>query len=60
MKKNNRRHDHAIFLRLTKHEYDFARQCAHSEGLAVQEFLRQLIRYGKLPAYDLKKALTAR
>lgn len=45
-----RNHNRAVLLRLTEKDFLYLKQLANSHALSVQDFLRDLLRYGILPA----------
>lgn len=62
-----RTHDKSVLLRLTEQDFNFLKAVASNHNLSVQDFLRDLIHYGKLPTMSftvdkkkIKKDLTAR
>lgn len=62
-----RNHNKAVLLRLTDTDYHCLKDRADGGALTVQEFLRDIIRYGVLPERQvidgkkkIKKDLTAR
>lgn len=59
-----RNHNKAILLRVTEGQYWQIKADADQRALSVQEYLRDLLRYGKLPDSDGKnrqrKPLTPR
>lgn len=44
-----RNHNRAVLLRLTETDFLTLKQLANAHALTVQEFLRDLLRYGLLP-----------
>lgn len=53
----------AVLLRLTVADFDFLKACAWERSLSVQDYLRDLLRYGRLPVretYTENKPLTAK
>lgn len=59
-----RNHNKAVLLRLNESEFLGLKQLSLEHSLRVQEYLRQLIRYCRLPfpvdKKTLRKSLTAR
>lgn len=52
MEKSKRVHSQAVLLRLTPADFDFLKACAWERSLNVQDYLRDLLRYGRLPVRE--------
>jgi predicted DNA binding CopG/RHH family protein len=46
----------AVLLRLSDSDFRFLQACAYERSMNVQEYLRDLLKYGTLPHYALPQA----
>jgi predicted DNA binding CopG/RHH family protein len=48
-----RNHNKAVLLRVSDSDFNFLKACAYERSMSVQDYLRDLLRYGTLPIREL-------